>query len=93
MADTKKIIIFTGETGEFELLDEKRKVELPVAELKNNLKDFMAAFGEILPIAEKPAKGLGLKTVSSSLFVAVAVTRVSLASSNAGPIGLELSSA
>jgi hypothetical protein len=67
MPDTKKVIIFTGETGEFELLDEKRKVELPVSELRKNLEDFMAAFGEILPIAEKPAKGLGLKTVSVAL--------------------------
>jgi hypothetical protein len=63
----KKIIIFTGETGEFELLDEKRKIELPVNELRKNLEDFMNSFGEILPVVEEPAKGLGLKSVSVAL--------------------------
>src|ERR1043166_9722367 len=67
MPDDRKVIIFTKDKSEFALLDEKRKVELPVDELRKNLEDFMASFKDILPAAEKPAKGLGLKTVAVAL--------------------------
>jgi hypothetical protein len=67
MSDTRKVIIFTGDAGDFELLDEKRKVELPVDELRKNLEDFMASLEDILPAADKPTKTFGLKAVSVAL--------------------------
>ena len=65
--DDRKVIVFTGKESEFELLDDKHKIELPVGELRRNLEDFMAAFKDVLPAVEKPAAGLGLKTVSVAL--------------------------
>lgn len=67
MPDDQKIVIFTKNADEFELLGEKNKVELPVADLRRNLDEFMGALKDILPAAEKPAVGLGLKTISVAL--------------------------
>jgi hypothetical protein len=64
MPDSRKVLIFSGAGGSFELLDEKRQVALPVDELHNNLKDFIASLHEILPTSENATTGLGLKTVS-----------------------------
>ncbi|QPF86586.1 hypothetical protein IC762_10025 [Bradyrhizobium genosp. L] len=67
MSSADKVIIFTKNADEFELLGEKSKVELPVDDLRRNLEEFMSAFKDILPAAEKPAAGLGLKTISVAL--------------------------
>ena len=69
MADKQTITVFTGRTGKVGLLADS-KVQLPVDELRNNLEDFMAKFSDILAAADKkPAKGLGLKSVSVALGV------------------------
>ena len=62
-----KVIIFSGEPSKFELLDKKGKIELPIDELRKNLEEFMTSFKDILPAVEKPAAGLGLKTISVAL--------------------------
>lgn len=67
MPDARKVIVFTGEVTDFDLLDEKRKVELPTADLRKNLDEFMAALKDILPAAENSKTGLGLKTVCVAL--------------------------
>jgi hypothetical protein len=67
MPGSRKVLIFTGSSTEFDLLDEKRMVALPVDELRKNLEDFMASLRDILPAADKPAAGMGLKTVSVAL--------------------------
>ena len=64
---SQKVIVFTKNADEFKLLSEKNKVELPVVELRKNLEEFMSAFEDMLPVAEKPAAGLGLKTISVAL--------------------------
>jgi hypothetical protein len=63
MSEQKKVLVFAG-TGDLGLLDEKRKVALPVAELRKNLDDFVASLQDILPAAEKAASGIKLKSVS-----------------------------
>jgi hypothetical protein len=63
-----KVLIFTGK-GEANLLDEKRKVALPISELRKNLDDFVASLEEILPAAEKSASGIKLKSVSVAVGV------------------------
>src|SRR5262245_59166861 len=65
--NTRRITVFTTDGIGLESIDNNRKVELPVDELRKNLEDFMAAFGDILPAADKPTKGLDLKTVSVAL--------------------------
>jgi hypothetical protein len=40
MRDHRKIIIFTGDVSDFDLLDDKRKVEFPVDELRTNYRTF-----------------------------------------------------
>ena len=67
MPGSRKVLIFTGSSTEFDLLDEKRMVALPVNELRKNFEDFMASLRDILPAADKPAAGMGLKTVSVAL--------------------------
>jgi hypothetical protein len=64
MPDTPEVLLFTSSGSDFDLLVEKRKVSLPVDELRKNLEDFMASLGEILPTADKTAAGIGLKSVS-----------------------------
>jgi hypothetical protein len=64
MPDSRKVLVFAGSSGDFDLLDEKRKVALPVDELRQNLEDFMASLQDILLGADKPAGGMGLKSVS-----------------------------
>jgi hypothetical protein len=64
MPESRKVLVFTDSSGDFDLLDEKRKVALPVDELHKNLEDFMASLQDILPAADKPTAGMGLKTVS-----------------------------
>jgi hypothetical protein len=63
MPNPRDMLVF-GAADDFGLLDEKRNVSLPVAELRKNLDDFMASLQEILPAAEKPASGMSLKSVS-----------------------------
>jgi hypothetical protein len=63
----QKIIVFAKNADQFKLLSEKSKIELPVSELRKNLEEFMKSFEEILPVADKPAAGLGLKTISVAL--------------------------
>ncbi|WP_316226746.1 hypothetical protein [Bradyrhizobium sp. SZCCHNS3052] len=65
--DRKTIAVFTNSAGDFKLLSEKNKVELPVEDLRRSLDEFMASFSEILPAADKPPAGLGLKTISVAL--------------------------
>jgi hypothetical protein len=68
MPDDRKIVIFTGDVTKFKLLDERSKVELSVDELRKSLEDFMASFEYIiLPVADKPTKDLGLKSISVAL--------------------------
>jgi hypothetical protein len=64
----KKVLVFTG-SGEAGLLDEKRRVALPVSELRKNLDDFVASLQDILPTAEKSAGGIKLKSVSVAVGV------------------------
>jgi hypothetical protein len=64
MPKGRKVVIFSGTGDNFDLLDEKRQVALPVDELHKNLSEFIAALHEILPASEKAASGLSLKTVS-----------------------------
>jgi hypothetical protein len=64
MPEGRKVLVFSGSSSDFELLDEKRQVALPVDELRKNLEDFMASLQDVLPIADKPTAGMGLKTVS-----------------------------
>jgi len=66
MSDSsKKVLIFSGsgKDKDFNLLDEKRRVALPVSELRDNLTEFMDSLQELLPAADKTAAGLGLKSV------------------------------
>jgi hypothetical protein len=64
MPDSREVLVFAGSSSDFDLLDEKRKVALPVDELRKNLEDFMASLRDILPTADKPVGGMGLKSVS-----------------------------
>jgi hypothetical protein len=64
MPEGRKVLVFSGSSSDFELLDEKRQVALPVDELRKNLEDFMASLQDVLPVADKPTAGMGLKTVS-----------------------------
>jgi hypothetical protein len=64
MPDNRTVIIFSKSDSGFDLLDEKRKVELPVHELRKNLEEFMTSLQEILPAADKPATGLNLKSIT-----------------------------
>jgi hypothetical protein len=68
MSDDRKVIMFTKDASNFKLLDEKRKVELSVEDLRKSLEDFMASFEYIiLPATDKPTKDLGLKSISVAL--------------------------
>jgi hypothetical protein len=64
MPDTKTVLVFSKADGSFDLLDEKQKVILPVSELRKNLEDFMGSLQDILPVANKPTAGMGLKSLS-----------------------------
>jgi hypothetical protein len=64
MTESRKVLVFSGSSSKFDLLDEKRQVALPVDELRKNLEDFMASLQDILPEADKPTAGMGLKAVS-----------------------------
>jgi hypothetical protein len=64
MDQGREVFLFTKADSEFELLDEKRKVTLPVDELRKNLDDFIGSLRDILPIADSPTAGIGLKTVT-----------------------------
>jgi hypothetical protein len=64
MPDSRKVLVFSGSSSDFDLLDEKRKIALPVDELRKNLEDFMVSLQDILAAADKPAAKMGLKSVS-----------------------------
>src|SRR6516225_8435054 len=64
MPESRNVLVFSGSSSDFDLLDEKRRVALPVDELRKNLEDFMASLEDILPAADKPTAGMALKTVS-----------------------------
>lgn len=65
MTSERTVFVFTGvDRDEFELLDEKRKVPLPIEELKKNLRDFTQSLSEMLPTMEEPRAGVGLKTLA-----------------------------
>lgn len=68
MADDT-ILIFNAGKDEFGLLDEKRSVSLPAADLRKNLEAFVLTLGDILPKAENQTPGMGLKTVSVAVGV------------------------
>jgi hypothetical protein len=61
---SRKVLVFSNSGSDFELLDEKRQVALPVGELRENIAEFMASLEELLPAADKTAAGMGLKSVS-----------------------------
>lgn len=63
MSDERKVLVFGSRGDDFELLDERRKIELPVGELRRNLADFMRSLDEIMPKEDHAPAGLGLKTV------------------------------
>jgi hypothetical protein len=64
MPDQQEVLVFAASGGDFDLLDERRKVSVPVDELRRNLEEFMGSLGEILPAAENTAAGIGLKSVT-----------------------------
>jgi hypothetical protein len=63
MSENRTVLIFSSSSSQFDLLDEKRKIELPVDELRKNLDYFMASLKEVLPAIDKPTGGMGLKSV------------------------------
>jgi hypothetical protein len=69
MPESRKVLVFSGSSSDFDLLDEKRQIALPVDELRKNLEDFTASLQEILPAADKLAAGMGLKSVSIAVGV------------------------
>jgi|GEM_PF-6252439 len=64
MSESREVFVFTKGGDDFDLLDEKRRVALPVEELRKNLEDFMGSLRDILPAASNTAAGIGLKTVT-----------------------------
>lgn len=68
MPDT--LLLFTGDE-DHDLLDSKREVVLPVAELQANLRRFVDGLEDIIPPqqAEPTKKGLALKTVAVAVGV------------------------
>jgi preprotein translocase subunit Sss1 len=64
MPDSRKVLLFSASSSDFDLLDEKRKIALPVDELRNNLEDFIVSLQDILAAADKPAGKMGLKSAS-----------------------------
>ncbi len=69
MPEIHEVLVFSGTNSDFDLLDEKHKVVLPVSELRKNLHDFIASLHEILPVADKPADGIRLRSVSVAVGV------------------------
>jgi hypothetical protein len=63
MPEQKEILVFTA-GNDFDLLDEKRKVALPIGELRRNLDEFVASLQDVLPAAEQSAGGIKLKGVT-----------------------------
>ena len=64
MSDEDKVILYSSEGDDFNFLDERRRVELPVGELRRNLANFVKSLDEIMPKNDQGPTGLGLKTVS-----------------------------
>ncbi len=64
MPNDRTVLIFSKSGGDFGLLDDKRGIALPLDELRKNLEDFMGSLQETLPAIDKPASGMGLKSVS-----------------------------
>jgi hypothetical protein len=64
MTDKHTIPVFSGKSGRVETLSKSATVDLPVDELRKNLKAFLDAFKDALPDESQQPAGLGLKTVS-----------------------------